>query len=609
MTSQPHRSHRLLPGIAHSLHWPLMISLSGVTLLTLTFMGIWVWLFTSQTEERVWQSRQEDAAQNLLRAVQGFLQYEKDGLALVGALDAANPGIAPETLRAMLSRREDWLEIMRLDAAGHVVASAARDEALLAGPFTETPNWIAETLHGRETTSGLLVSPGGEPYLLLSIPASGGGAVAARLRPDSLWELVQNYHFSSSGHSYLASLDGGRLIAYSGQARVQSLAAAVTLPYYQPIRAGASEWSGSYTSLEGEAVLGRADRIPSTGWILVTEYNRSESARLQRFALVVFCAGLLALWGLTVITTNRFLARMISQPIENLRQGAEIVGQGNLQHRVPVTRDDEIGKVTAAFNRMSENLAENEQRMRFACEQALEASRFKSEILNNVSHELRTPMGVILGFAEMLRDGVYGFIADEQRAPLNDIIRSVHVLSGIVNNLIDQAKLSSHQVQLKRKAFRLEELLQPVMESAVREAEKKGLALETVIDPGLPPLLCGDPARLRQILSNLVGNAVKFTGSGKVSVRLFQPGPDHWAMQVEDTGCGITPKAQQTIFEPFRQVDGSTTRAQNGTGLGLAIVQQLANLMDGEILLESTPGQGSTFTVLFPLLLSEAEKV
>jgi signal transduction histidine kinase len=132
-------------------------------------------------------------------------------------------------------------------------------------------------------------------------------------------------------------------------------------------------------------------------------------------------------------------------------------------------------------------------------------------------------------------------------------------------------------------------------------AQVKRLQLNCHIAPDLPPALSGDPNRLYQILANLVDNALKFTEQGSVEVTLYCPNETHWAMQVSDTGPGIPVEAHSYIFEAFQQVDGTATRVHGGTGLGLAIVRQLTNLMDGEILLESKPGEGSTFTILLPL--------
>ena len=242
-----------------------------------------------------------------------------------------------------------------------------------------------------------------------------------------------------------------------------------------------------------------------------------------------------------------------------------------------------------------------EQELALARDQALEASRLKSELLAKVSHELRTPLGAILGFSEMLALDVYGPVSDEQRHTAQEIMDSTEYLTGLVNELLDQAQLDNGKLKLNFINFTPAELLSTIQTRMIPLAEAKGLTLKLGQDPNLPPQIYSDLARLQQILGNLVSNAIKFTETGKIEVFLYRPDFSHWALRVSDTGPGIPSEAQAYIFDPFRQVDGSITRQQGGSGLGLSIVQQLTQLMGGRITLDSEVGQGSTFTVLLPL--------
>lgn len=244
-----------------------------------------------------------------------------------------------------------------------------------------------------------------------------------------------------------------------------------------------------------------------------------------------------------------------------------------------------------------------------ARDQALEASRLKSQLLANVSHELRTPLGAILGFAEMLRGGFYGQVNDEQRSTINKIIETNQDLTGLVAELLDQAQLEAGKLKLNDQPFEPGNLLLDVIDRLSILAEEKGLALVHKIDPALPITLVGDSSRLQQILMNLVGNAIKFTVKGTVTVSASWISDGEWALAVEDTGPGIPPEAQEYIFEPFRQVDGSITRVHEGSGLGLSIVKQLVTLMNGRVSLTSELGQGSRITVALPIVRPSEEKV
>jgi PAS domain S-box-containing protein len=251
---------------------------------------------------------------------------------------------------------------------------------------------------------------------------------------------------------------------------------------------------------------------------------------------------------------------------------------------------------------------QTEEALALARDQALQASRLKTELLAKVSHELRTPLGAILGFAEMLELGVYGSPSEEQKRAMAQIIDSTHYLTGLVNELLDQAQLNEGKLKLNLISFTPADILNDTLSKMQVLANSKGLSLTTDIAADMPTVLTGDLVRLEQILVNLVSNAIKFTQTGKVQVRLCRPDVAHWALQVTDTGIGIPLEAQAYIFEPFAQVDGSMTREQEGFGLGLSIVKQLTHLMGGEVTLESEVGRGSKFTVSLPLQPSQ-EKV
>jgi PAS domain S-box-containing protein len=239
--------------------------------------------------------------------------------------------------------------------------------------------------------------------------------------------------------------------------------------------------------------------------------------------------------------------------------------------------------------------------MRLAHDQALEANRFKTQLLAKVSHELRTPLGAILGFAELLEMGINGPLAPSQRESVIEIIDSAEYLSSLVNELLDQAQLDAGKLNLKVGPLNLSHLLNDTISKMEILATRKGILLTQQIASDMPATILGDANRLQQILVNLVGNAIKFTKEGKIEVEIYRSDESHWVLQVSDTGPGIPTAAQNTIFEPFQQVDNSVTREHGGSGLGLSIVKQLTVLMTGEITLESKRGQGSTFTVRLPL--------
>jgi len=242
-----------------------------------------------------------------------------------------------------------------------------------------------------------------------------------------------------------------------------------------------------------------------------------------------------------------------------------------------------------------------ENAMALARDKALEASRVKSEFLARVSHELRTPLGVIRGYADLLSEPAYGTLSELQTKAVKEIIDSTERISGMVGELLDEARLAAGAVQLEIKPFNPAEVLEDVKEKLSVLADQKKLALTAELDPDLPSQLIGDPNRINQMVTNLTSNSIKFTKQGKVCIRFYRHNTDQWAMEVTDTGPGIPQEAHESIFEPFRQADSTIPRIFGGTGLGLSIVKHLTNLMDGNITVKSEVGSGSTFTVILPL--------
>lgn len=239
--------------------------------------------------------------------------------------------------------------------------------------------------------------------------------------------------------------------------------------------------------------------------------------------------------------------------------------------------------------------------LRLARDQALEANIAKTRLLSKVSHELRTPLGGIVGYAELLQGNLFGQLNDRQQKAASEIIESADYLANMVNELLDEAQMRSSTAILQEKVFSPRKLVQQATSGMDILAQKKGLDFSSSIDPRLPEEICGDDRRIRQIIINLLGNAIKFTKVGSVCLQITRPSEQCWEIQVSDTGIGISKEVQSAIFEPFRQLQSAVTHENSGVGLGLSITKQLVDLMNGKLVLESEPGKGSTFTVLLPL--------
>jgi PAS domain S-box-containing protein len=228
-----------------------------------------------------------------------------------------------------------------------------------------------------------------------------------------------------------------------------------------------------------------------------------------------------------------------------------------------------------------------------------EIDQMKSLFVSIASHDLRTPLNSILGYAEMLYEGVYGDLVGEQREIVGRVVANTRHMLGLANNLLDRAQIEAGTLTFDFAPLSPAELVDDVMGVMEVLARAQGLVVNSEIAEGVPEKLSGDRQRLAQILVNLVSNAIKYTDEGEVRARVYLPDAGHWALEVSDTGRGISRQDQAHVFEPFRRASGLP--GYGGSGLGLSIVKQLVEMMQGEIRMKSKVEKGSTFTVILPL--------
>jgi len=332
---------------------------------------------------------------------------------------------------------------------------------------------------------------------------------------------------------------------------------------------------------------------------------------------------LLAILGLVTSAIARFAIRMFVRPLVELQQGLSAVGSGQLTE-IPVCHSyDEIQFIGENFNQMIRALAESQaqvnqyqvhledkirrrtEELEEAMKRALAASQAKSEFLANMSHELRTPMSGVIGMLDLVLESP---IAPDQREQIKTAYSCALSLLALLNDILDLSKIEAGRMVLEEIPYNVRNVVEECIKSQLPRAREKGINLSWDVRDDVPRQLLGDPLRFRQILANLISNAVKFTARGSVDVKVnIEPHPESrtekplmLGLTVSDTGTGIPREKLKAVFEKFTQADGSISRQFGGTGLGLAITRRLVEMHGGSILVESEVGHGSRFIVQIP---------
>ncbi|MGY4818705.1 response regulator [Pseudomonas chlororaphis subsp. piscium] len=376
---------------------------------------------------------------------------------------------------------------------------------------------------------------------------------------------------------------------------------------------------GRHRNLAGDLIPDESDRL--LGWV---ELELSHNSMLLRGYRSLFASLLLITAGL--ICTGLLALRMgrtINNPLSQIKQAVTQLKDGNLETRLPLLGSQELDELASGINRMAGTLQNAQEELQHSIDQAtedvrqnletieiqnieldlarkeaLEASRIKSEFLANMNHEIRTPLNGILGFTHLLQKSE---LTPRQLDYLGTIEKSADSLLGIINEILDFSKIEAGKLVLDSIPFNLRDLLQDTLTILAPAAHAKQLELVSLVYRDTPLSLVGDPLRLKQILTNLVSNAIKFTREGTIVARAMLEEEHEDSVQlrisIQDTGIGLSNQDVRALFQAFSQADNSLSRQPGGTGLGLVISKRLIEQMGGEIGVDSTPGEGSEFWI------------
>ena len=586
------------------MHHLLFLAFTRVAAVPIAALAIWEGQAAFQNELNAVRERHLLVARNLTSALS---RYIKD-VEAVFSLTLTSGSIAspPQGLAALLTSL-NVIHVSVLSPDGTVeanlpgLAGEAGHHAVTKERFAILKA-LAEEKPKETVLSKIYLDESGQQVFYLARALPGGRLGLGVLSTAYLLSLQQTVAFGEHGHAVITD-NKGQVISHPTRDWAEGSTDISGLPAVAAMMRGESGVGQFYSPAYNDMMVAGYAVVPETGWGVMVPQPVSELQRragmVNQLAVVVVIAAFTAAALLSYL-----FALWLSGPVRRIAATAEAVMDGDEDVPPPVFgpwAPSEIRALGVAFSRMLADFRGRAVDTMQALQQTETLNRAKTRFLANMSHELRTPLNGVVGMLELLK---LSGVSHAQSSYIDQANQSARALLQIVNDVLDLSELETGGIELKPGPFRLDMLVESIREQFGKEAEAKGLNLAISLPTALRITLIGDARRVSQILGNLVDNAIKFTSSGGVAIRVSASENRADTIQIRfeigDTGAGIPAEAQQRIFEAFSQGDASSTRRHGGSGLGLAIVKQLTRRMDGDLGVQSIVGVGSTFWIVLP---------
>jgi signal transduction histidine kinase/ActR/RegA family two-component response regulator len=518
------------------------------------------------------------------------------------------PGFRVRAMR-VLATRPEWVSIQLIDTTGTILVDTRVPED---GPrtFIIERQSFDRAIRTRAPTIGDLTRHE-KPQWMFAVRApvlrdeQVEYVLTALVSPTVIRDVLTRQGVPTDWVISVVDTKGVRVAR--SRANEETLGGRLSASVEQVVNHGGQDGYGTAYALEGERIFATYSRIRTTNWIAVLGIPTSQVDAAAFRSLAVYSLGVVLSLALGTLGAL-WVARTITRPIASLRSAAEALGRKEIP-QLGDTAIEEIRAVGSAMRTAGEELARAEVereallgKERHARETAEAADRAKDEFMAVVSHELRTPLNAVYGWARMLQSGQLKDAATEARAK-DAIVRNSDAQVQLIDDLLDLSRITSGKMRLDVRRVDVQQILHGALDTVRPAADAKSITLQVAVSPQIGSV-AGDPARLQQIVWNLLMNAVKFTPRGGLVKLEATPQTSSVQIRVSDTGKGIVPEMLPHIFERFRQADSSSTRSYGGLGLGLSLVKHLVELHGGTVAAESDgEDRGATFTVVLPVAL------